>query len=407
MQPIATPVTTLMIVFLLLGLSACSNKQREEGRARLTEQAAEQIQAAEQKMNEYDFHAARKLLYEVREEIQGSSYADVATEDKLFADIDAAYAAISDKESDFHRKKLKGWSVIDGRLVSPADQPRALAEKKRRQEQDAKRKAEERRMAQARAKAEAEAREKEKRRPRDAARVAEATRFLSQKGLGFGSINPVGDGELLVGWKHSTVYISANAADLLIYEPSYGSFFVTAFREASGQFAEPAAWSFRVNGRPEKVAFHCDDENIVRVHNDGSARFKNPGRTNVRVTLAGNAVAVPITVIQLPFRSGQWEFVDRSGQWEFVVASLVGSTPAADVIRVIGFPDEKKKHYISWPDSEIIDRIYYGSSDPRWSIATEHWKFNKYPGAVIAIVANRVYAVSTYAERQEPQVFLP
>ena len=190
MQPIATPIRTLIVVSLLLGLSACSDENREEGRKQLQQQAAQQIQAAEQKMNEYDFDAAKKLLYELREEIQGSSDADVATNDKLIANIDAAYAAISDAQSDFHRKKLQGWSIVDGRLVSPAAQQRALAQKKRREEQDAKRKEDERRMAAARARAEAEAREAETRRQRNSARVADATLFLSTRRLGFGSHHP-------------------------------------------------------------------------------------------------------------------------------------------------------------------------------------------------------------------------
>lgn len=135
MQSIATPVTRLMVLFLLLGLGGCSNKEREEGTARLTEQAAEQIQAAEQKMNEYDFDAAKKLLYELREEIQGSSYVDVATEDKLIADIDAAYAVLSDRKTDFFCKKGQGYSLVDGKLLSPAERKRILAENRRESEE--------------------------------------------------------------------------------------------------------------------------------------------------------------------------------------------------------------------------------------------------------------------------------
>lgn len=135
MQPIATPVTTVLVVVLLLGLSGCSNKKREEGSKKLTQQAAQQIQAAEQKMNEYDFDAARKLLYELREEVQDSPYADVATYDKLIADVDAAHAVLQDKESDFYRKKRQGYSVVDGKLLSAAEkaapqaQPRAAKQR--------------------------------------------------------------------------------------------------------------------------------------------------------------------------------------------------------------------------------------------------------------------------------------
>ena len=146
----------------------------------------------------------------------------------------------------------------------------------------------------------------------------------------------------------------------------------------------------------------------MRSYRDGRANFKNPGQTNVRFTLAGKTVSIPITVVQLPFRSAGGLDSGVRRRLRPNADRPRGPSPADDVVRLIGLPDEKEKHFISWPESATIDGIYYGSSDPRWSISTEHWKFNKYPGAVIAIVANRVHAVATYAdERQEPQVFLP
>ena len=75
--------------------------------------------------------------------------------------------------------------------------------------------------------------------------------FSPRDGLASGAITPLGDGELLVGWKHSTVYVAENAGDLWVNRASYGTFFDIAFREGAGQFEEPAAGFFRVNGRPE------------------------------------------------------------------------------------------------------------------------------------------------------------
>lgn len=129
MQPIATSVTIVIVVSLPLVLSGCSNKEREEGRKQLIEQAAEQIQAAEQKTKQYDFHAAKKLLHELREEVQGSPYADVETNDALIEEIDEEYAAIANKESDFDRKKRRGWSIVDGKFVSRSEKKTILAEK--------------------------------------------------------------------------------------------------------------------------------------------------------------------------------------------------------------------------------------------------------------------------------------
>jgi hypothetical protein len=363
-------------------LSGCGDsKKREEGRAQLTRRAAEQLQAAAAKASAFDFDGANAILGDLRNEVNQSPFADVATYEKLMADIEAAYRSVSEQESEYRKKTREGWKVITGKLVSPDDQARALAEQKRREEDEAKRREEERRTVEARARAEADARGEEARRREQAALKAKLDTVLSAHDMGFGTIERVGSGELLVAWKFSTVYVAANASDIMSNHPSYGVFFFTAYREPAGEFTEPAAGFFRVDGKPQRVGFHSEDEKVVHVYEDGSAGFPGGGKTNVVVSLAGESVKVPVTVVQLPVNSGRY---------------LTGS-PAEDVIRLMGLPDEKQKHYVSWPDSEIIDGIYYGSSDPRWGIATEHWKYRKYPGAVIAIVANRVYAVGTYA----------
>jgi hypothetical protein len=173
------PNWTVRIVVGILGVGAIvigfvgyygysSSHQKMEERDRLTRLIHEQVGIAADKAEQYDFGSAKDLLLAAATEVVESPYADTYLIDDLNRKLDAARYDLERREAD-HRDKIRaGWTVIDGRLVSPADQQRALAEKKRREEQEAKRKAEERRMAQARAKAEAEARAKEERRRRAA-----------------------------------------------------------------------------------------------------------------------------------------------------------------------------------------------------------------------------------------------
>jgi len=169
----------MLPLFAACALVGCGDsKNAEEGRAQLTQRVAQQLEAAQAKADAYEFDAAKAILRDLPEEVDKSPFANVATCDKLTADIDAIRRAVFDEEAECRRKTRAGWKLIDGHLVSPADQERALAEKKRREEQAAKRKEEERRMAHARAKAEAEAREKESRRRRA---VEEAEKELARQ----------------------------------------------------------------------------------------------------------------------------------------------------------------------------------------------------------------------------------
>ncbi len=161
-------VRRLLVPFAIVCVvSGCGDsKKREEGRAQLIRRAAEQLQAAAAKANAFDFDGANAVLRDLRNEVNQSPFADVATYDKLTADIDAAYSSISEQESE-HRKKIRaGWKVIGDKLVSPADQASALAEQKRQEEAErARREAEQVRLAAAaRARQEAEAREQERQR---------------------------------------------------------------------------------------------------------------------------------------------------------------------------------------------------------------------------------------------------
>ncbi len=154
----------LLAVCALVG---CGNdKKTEEGRAQLKQRVADQLQAAKAKADAYDFDAANAILRGLPEEVDKSPFADVATYDKVKADIEAVRGAVSSQEDDYRQKTKAGWKITGGKLVSPDDQARAIAEEKRQEEaQRAKRGAEDARLAaEAKARQEAETREEERRR---------------------------------------------------------------------------------------------------------------------------------------------------------------------------------------------------------------------------------------------------
>jgi len=172
-------VGTLGVCIIVIGFvgyySYSSSQKKIEGRDRLTRLIDEQVRMAVDEAEHYEFGSAKKLLRAAATKVSESPYANAYLIGDLNGKLDAARYDFEQLEAT-HRDKIRaGWMVIDGRLVSPADQHRALAEKKRRDEEEAERHAEEQRLAEARAKAEAEARDREKR-EQQAAEQAEKDR---------------------------------------------------------------------------------------------------------------------------------------------------------------------------------------------------------------------------------------
>ena len=69
-----------------------------------------------------------------------------------------------------------------------------------------------------------------------------------------------------------------------------------------------------------------------------------------------------ITVVQIPVDAGRPD-VDNP-------------TPVEEVIRRLGFPDEKTEHYISWPESETFDSIHYRPTSEE-GVNVYHWKYRE------------------------------
>ncbi len=376
---------------------SASQEKKKDARERLTRRVDEQVGSAVAKGEVYDFRGAEDVLRAVATEVEESPYAEFGQIYDLNQKIDAARYDLERREID-HRHKLRtGWVVKAGRLISPAEQQRVLAEKKRlateeakrleterqrvlaekkqREAEEAKRKEEERRLEEIRRKAAEEARAREVQ-EREAEKLnAEYEHWLRLNGLESYLTRQIGDLELAVGWKFSTVYVSTNGDS----NEGLGPFFNVGYMR-SGVIAEPAAGFVPVDGKPEKVIFSSSNPSIVTVNESGNASFKAGGNVTVTVKVASERIRIPIKVVEVPVYAGRYS--DQA-------------TSAEEVIKLLGMPDEKEEHYVSWPDTELIDGIFY-SADPGRITVTEHWKYKKYPGAVIAIVYGKVSAVGTY-----------
>lgn len=195
-----------------------------------------------------------------------------------------------------------------------------------------------------------------------------------------GNVKQIGDIEVVMGCKYSVIYVSQNAEDIVhSNSPSYGIFFPVAYRTQDGALTSPSAGFIPINGTPVEIKFQSSDDLIAEVYNDGSIKFKNEGDVSITVVIANESISAQVKVIKFPLKSG---------------SATNEASNAADVVRTLGIPDEKKERFFSWPNSEEVDGIYYIPSVDG-GISTEHWKYKKFPGAVIAIVGGRVWSIGT------------
>lgn len=192
-------------------------------------------------------------------------------------------------------------------------------------------------------------------------------------GLESGTIKRIADVDVVLGFKSSVVYLPMNASDgLESNKPSLGLFFPVGYRKSGELFADHTGGFIPINGKAEKISYRSSNDLIARVHDDGSAGFHKGGNVDITMSLAGESISVPLRVIEVPVKASR---------------QPKNATNVGDVVGKLGFPDRKSKHYISWPKSELIDGIFYSPS-VRGGIATEHWEYDAYPAAVIAIVGN-------------------
>lgn len=192
-------------------------------------------------------------------------------------------------------------------------------------------------------------------------------------GLEAGAIKRVGDVEIALGYRFSTVYVPQNARGIAEGNmPYFDTEFVVGYRRPGDVFTLPTAGFIPVNGEPRKIQFASSDASIVKVYDDGSASFHQGGRVRITVRVAETTISISVTVVEFPLNAG-------------MVPKDFGGNAASveEVVRCLGLPDQRTHHFVASSAPKTIDGIYYGGD-----IAVEHWTYKKYRGAVIAIVGH-------------------
>lgn len=120
-----------ILTLLALGIAGCDGGRKEPGREKLIQHVDGQLRTARELVGRYEFAEAKDVLRELRETLEDSPHADVETYNALVKKIDGAEETLRQQEKDYRAKCRQGWSVFEGRLVSPAEKQRLVEQREK------------------------------------------------------------------------------------------------------------------------------------------------------------------------------------------------------------------------------------------------------------------------------------
>lgn len=189
-------------------------------------------------------------------------------------------------------------------------------------------------------------------------------------GLGFAYLK-LPDGILGVRYVSKRVYVGDS--------PQFYTRFINVRKiDAGGRDHLPVEGFLEVNDRPAKIEFVASDASVVKIERHAQLgdvfTFLGPGDVKVELKVGGELIGVmPIEVLSAPVTEGD---------------------TSEHVIETLGLPSERRRVYVRWPETKEIDRIVYRPRAGQSSSA-EHWRWNEYPGLVVAISSGKVSHLRT------------
>ena len=164
------------------------------------------------------------------------------------------------------------------------------------------------------------------------------------------------------------------------YIPQGEAGFEFSFVLAAFDGKKPTEGFLDVGGTPVRVEAESSDATIAEIKPDPeftlspfAVYFHRPGAATITVQAGQYRVEQKIEVVQVPVNA---------------------DAPSSDVIEEMGFPTEKKKVYVPWPEDKFIDCFMY-SPEPGQPFMGEHWTYEKYPALVLSIENGKLWGVGT------------
>ena len=209
-----------------------------------------------------------------------------------------------------------------------------------------------------------------------------------------GASKRIGDVDVFLGNRYLSVYVPTNVGERESDSTTppisfrYYSFCRLDFRNSTGVFAESTGGLVPINGKPERVSYKTSDKSIANIDKDGQIMFVGSGEVEIIAEIGGESIAIPLHLIEVPVKAGD----DQKT-----------ATTVQQLIESQGFPDRKKPVSLVWPNSDIVDGVFYDPT-PTEYVSTEHWEFDEYPGAVFVVSGSlegsHVWGISTVRKKR-------
>lgn len=119
----------------------------------------------------------------------------------------------------------------------------------------------------------------------------------------------------------------------------------------------------KLGGETVEIEFKSSDESILCPFRPGAFWVQGTGRAVLTVTIADAQAEVPVDIVPLPVES---------------------NARATEILQVLGVPDRVTKEYVPWPESRIVDDVFYGKREDGKGWRVHHWQYDAFPGLVIA-----------------------
>lgn len=121
----------------------------------------------------------------------------------------------------------------------------------------------------------------------------------------------------------------------------------------------------KIGTETKTVSFRSKTPDILTITEFGVLRINKQGNGIISVAIDDQQIDILLRAIKLPIRESMQD---------------------KEIISILGIPDKYVKQYIGWPESKIIDGIFYSANtDDVSGISVTHWHYHKYPGAILCM----------------------
>ncbi len=133
----------------------------------------------------------------------------------------------------------------------------------------------------------------------------------------------------------------------------------------------------QLNGRVYEAKFSSSAPKVASIDEYGLITFWSEGDVVFTVSIGAGSIEIPVQVME--------------GPW--VIDILHDQITVEDVVRSMGFPEERTHAQIRWPErAAVLDNILYcfgGTSD----ITFEHWHYDQYPSLLFRVHNHRLMEI--------------